>query len=143
MRAVKSLGVRLAGSNPDGEYCCRSDAVINSTGPVETPSKDERLKARCGRSAQTNCERSGVETMNFEPETLRQWMNVSSGNLLIIVLYLCRAKLRLTPKIRVNHSSYSAQLGQRIENDHHLGRIGGEHSHEITRLHVSSVEQGS
>lgn len=53
------------------------------------------------------------------------------------------AKLRLTPKIRVNHSSYSAQLGQRIEGDHHLGRVGAEHAHEITRLHVSSMKQGS
>jgi hypothetical protein len=74
----------LAGANPDGEYCCKSDAVMSSTGPAETPSKEDRLKAMCGRSAQTNWDRSGVEMMDFESETLRQWMKVSSKESLVV-----------------------------------------------------------
>ena len=74
----------MAGANPDGEYCCRSDAVMSSTGPAEALSKDERLNAMCGRSTQTNWEISGVEMMDLELEILRQWMKVSSKASLVL-----------------------------------------------------------
>lgn len=72
--------MRFAGFSPDAENCCRSAVVTSSTGVGEVPSKDEWLNARWGRSEQTCCDRSGVEMMNFDPETLRQWMKVSSVN---------------------------------------------------------------
>jgi hypothetical protein len=42
------------------------------------PSKEAILKDRCGKSEHTNWDRSGVEMISLEPETLRQWIKVSS-----------------------------------------------------------------
>lgn len=75
--AVRSFGVRFAGWSPDGENCWRLSAVTSSTDPVDRSLKEERLKAKCGMSTQTCCDRSGVEMIDLEPETLRQWMKVS------------------------------------------------------------------
>lgn len=72
MRAVRSLRVRLAGARPVGENCCNSSCVMSSMGPDETPSNEERLNDKCGKSVQTCCAISGVDIINLEPETLRQ-----------------------------------------------------------------------
>lgn len=51
-----------------------SDGVVISL-------NEDILKDRWGRSEHTNCARSGEEIINFDPETLRQWINVSSGEM--------------------------------------------------------------
>jgi hypothetical protein len=77
MSADRSLGVRFAADNVDGEYCRRSAGVISSD-TADAPSKDDMLKDRCGKSEHICCEMSGVDMISLEPETLRQWIKVSS-----------------------------------------------------------------
>lgn len=70
--------MRFAAGRPNGENCCSVSKVISSTEPVCGASNDEMFKVRCGKSTQTSCDKSAVEIMDLEPDTLRQWVKVSS-----------------------------------------------------------------
>lgn len=77
--AVRSPTDLFAAANPVGLDWASSELVTSSVVPVGIPSKEDKFSAICGRSERTNSDISGVEIMNFERETLRQCMKVSSA----------------------------------------------------------------
>jgi hypothetical protein len=79
MRTARSFGVRFAAGRPAGECDCRVEVVINSTGLVFASGKEVRFIVMWGMATLTCWDRSAVEIICFEPETFRQWVNVSSG----------------------------------------------------------------
>lgn len=70
--------MRFAALRPVGEWDWRVEGVISSTGLVLASGKEVRFIVRWGMSTRTCCDRSAVEMIDLEPETLRQWVNVSS-----------------------------------------------------------------
>lgn len=71
INAVISCGVRFAGWRPVGENFCKLSAVTSSTWG-DILSNEDRLNAKCGKSTQTCGDRSGVEMIDFAPETFKQ-----------------------------------------------------------------------
>lgn len=78
IKTARSFGVRFAAGRPIGENCCSVSNVRSSTEPVSGVPKDEMFNVRWGKSTQTSCDKSAVEIMDLEPDTLRQWVKVSS-----------------------------------------------------------------
>lgn len=107
------------------------------------PLKEDMFIVIWGKSLDTDCDKSGVEMMNLEPETLRQWTKVSSVPSDVSPSVTLKARISHTAQVCINEGSNSSKLGECVDRHHHLWRVGCKDTNKIPGLDIPSMEKDS